>query len=172
MSVIDRDRNLVLVGMPGAGKSTIGVLLAKYLAMDFVDTDLLIQVEYGDALQRIVDTEGYMALRRIEETVIMKTQLRHTVIATGGSAVYSSVAMVHLKQNGTVVFLDVALSEIKRRVKNFDNRGIARRENQTFDDLFFERVPLYRHFADLTVVCDSLNQDEVALAIIEAVAHL
>jgi shikimate kinase len=169
MSMIDPNRNLVLVGMPGAGKSTIGVLLAKYLAMNFVDTDLLIQMQYGDALQRIVDTKGYMALRRIEEEVIIKTRLHHTVIATGGSAVYSSVAMVHLKQNGTVVFLDVALPEIKRRVKNFDNRGIARRENQTFDDLFQERVPLYRHYADLTVDCTSRNQDEVALTIIEAV---
>jgi len=154
--------SVVLIGMPGAGKSTVGVLLAKKIALDFTDTDLLIQTRHGHALQNIVDTQGYLALRKIEETVILSMNCDHQVIATGGSAVYSAAAMDYLKKHAVAVFLDVALEDIKKRVRDFDSRGIARRADQTFDDLFGERVPLYQKYADITIDCQNKNQDEIA----------
>ena len=157
-----RKTSVVLIGMPGAGKSTIGVLLAKKMALDFTDTDLLIQISRGDALQKIVDSQGYLALRAIEEKVILSMKGAHQVIATGGSAVYSAAAMEYLKQTAIAVFLDVNLDEIKKRVRDFDSRGIARKEKQTFDDLFAERVPLYQRYADITILCENKNQDEIA----------
>ena len=153
--------NIVLIGMPGAGKSTIGVLLAKRRALDFVDTDLLIQRKYGDALQEIVNTEGYLKLRDIEEEVICSTKRHEHVIATGGSAVYSEKAMMHLKERAIVVFLNVTFEEITRRVTDFDSRGIAMREDQTFEDLFNERYPLYERYADYSIDCNLKNQDTI-----------
>ncbi len=157
--------NIVLIGMPGAGKSTIGVLLAKRRALDFVDTDLLIQRKYGDALQQIVNKEGYLKLRTIEEEVICATVRSEHVIATGGSAVYSEKAMEHLKKSGLVVFLNVSFEEITRRVTDFGSRGIAMREDQTFRDLFNERFPLYQRYADITIDCQSKNQDIITTEI-------
>ncbi len=158
-TTIDGKTNLVLVGMPGAGKSTIGVLLAKKLAMDFVDTDLLIQVQYGDALQEIMNTKGYLELRKIEESVICDINYLSYIIATGGSAVYSNKAMEHLKKTSKVIFLDVPFDEILRRVVDFETRGIAMRSDQTFEDLYQERRPLYQKYADITVQCDGKNQE-------------
>ena len=153
--------NIVLIGMPGAGKSTIGVLLAKRLALDFIDTDLLIQLKYGDALQSIVNSEGYMKLRKIEEDVICELKCNKSVIATGGSAAYSEKAMRYLQQNSTIIFLHVQFEEIKKRVTDFDSRGIAMRKDQTFKDLFNERYPLYCKYADITIDCQDKNQDSV-----------
>lgn len=153
--------NVVLIGMPGAGKSTIGVLLAKRLALDFVDTDLLIQVKYGDALQQIVNGEGYLKLRKIEEEVICSTSYGSHVIATGGSAVYSEKAMAHLRRDATIIFLNVSFPEIQKRVNDFDSRGIAMRPDQTFEDLFAERFPLYQKNADIIIDCQQKNQDMI-----------
>lgn len=153
--------NIALIGMPGAGKSTIGVLLAKIKAMGFVDTDLLIQSQYGNRLQSIVDQEGYLALRELEERVICSMNHTEHVIATGGSAVYSEKSMSHLRTNSIIIFLDVTFDEIKRRVTDFDSRGIAMRSGQTFSDLYDERVPLYRKSADLTINCNGKNQDQI-----------
>jgi shikimate kinase len=164
--------NIVLIGMPGAGKSTIGVLLAKKTALDFTDTDLLIQTRQGDALQKILDSQGYLALRAIEEKVILSMNCTHQVIATGGSAVYSEPAMEYLKKTSIAVFLDVNLDEIKKRVNDFDDRGIARRQDQTFEDLFAERVPLYQKYADITINCENKNQDIIAEEIAEKTRHL
>ncbi len=153
--------NIVLIGMPGAGKSTIGVLLAKELALDFVDTDILIQTKYGDSLQDILNTKGYLELRKVEEEVICSLVCQNHIIATGGSAVYSSDAMEHLRKNSIIVFLEVKLSEIKKRVTNFDSRGIAMKEDQTFDDLFLERWPLYEKNSDIKIDCLDKNQDQI-----------
>lgn len=169
---IDGKTNLVLVGMPGAGKSTIGVLLAKRLAMDFVDTDLLIQVQYGDALQEIVNTKGYLELRKIEESVICSIDHLSYIIATGGSAVYSDKAMKHLKKTSKVVFLDVPFDEILRRVVDFDTRGIAMRSDQTFEDLYQERRPLYQKYADINVQCDGKNQESITSEICKTLENL
>ena len=149
-------KSVVLIGMPGAGKSTIGVLLAKRLAMGFIDTDIYLQEVEGLTLQAIVDGQGYGELRRIEERVLCSLEPEHAVIATGGSAVYSKKAMAHLKQLGRVVYLQVSLEEILTRVVDIATRGLARQPGQTLEDLFHERESLYEQFADVRLACDGL----------------
>ncbi len=164
----DNPYNIILVGMPGSGKSTVGVILAKLMSLSFVDTDVIIQTQQGRSLQDIVDGEGYLALRKIEEEVLLKLDCRNHVIATGGSAVYSRAAMNHLKSNGIVVFLNVDLETLKFRVHDFDTRGLAKRPDQSIDDLFAERFALYRKYADITVDCVGLTHEEVCARIVKA----
>ena len=159
-------RNLVFIGMPGSGKSTVGVLVAKRLGLGFVDTDLLIQQEAGRTLQDIVDQDGYVALRQIEEQVLLGLDVQGQVISTGGSAVYSESAMKHLKANGTVVFLDIPLPCVIERIGDFSLRGISRRPDQSLSDLFDERFALYTQYADLTIQGERMNQDQVCEAVI------
>lgn len=159
--------NLVLIGMPGAGKSTVGVILAKQTSRDFVDTDLLIQTSQQRTLQDIVDTDGYVELRKIEEDVLLGLSVRNHVIATGGSAVYSRKAMTHLKSDGVVIFLDVDLPTLESRVSDFDTRGLAKRPDQGFAALFDERFALYTKYADITINCAGLTQEAVCERIIE-----
>jgi shikimate kinase len=151
--------NLVLIGMPGSGKSTIGVILAKRTSHAFIDTDVLIQSVEQRSLQAIVDSEGYMKLREIEARVLQTLNVKNHVISTGGSAVYSDAAMRHLKQDGTTIYLDVALATLRSRITDYETRGIAKRPDQSFDDLFEERARLYRRYADLVVKGDEMTQD-------------
>lgn len=165
--MVDRNgRNLIFIGMPGSGKSTIGVLVAKRLGMGFIDTDLLIQEQAGRTLQEIVDQDGYVALRRIEEQVLLGLEVHNQVISTGGSAVYSDAAMTHLKRNGTVVFLDIALNTVMQRIGDYSLRGISRRPDQSLAELFEERFALYTRYADLTIKGEEANQDQLCEAII------
>ncbi len=158
--------NIILIGMPGAGKSTIGVQLAKHNAMEFIDTDLLIQIHQQRSLQEIVDNEGYLALRDIEEQVLLSINASNTVIATGGSAVYSAKAMNHLKSIGTIVFLNVDKTHILERIDNEGSRGIARPKEQTLDAVFDERLPLYQRYADVIVDNnDKTNIGKLAITI-------
>lgn len=158
--------NVILIGMPGSGKSTVGVLLAKYLGLGFIDTDLLIQEYAGRTLQHIVDHDGYQALRRIEEQVLLALRAEHKVISTGGSAVYSTAAMDHLKAGGLVVFLDIPLPVVVERIGDHSTRGISRRPDQSLDDLFAERHRLYQRYADVTVAGQGKTQEEVCQAVI------
>lgn len=160
--------NIVLIGMPGSGKSTVGVTLAKLLAMDFIDTDLLIQKSLGRSLQDIVDKDGYLALRKIEEQVLKGLHCQHHVIATGGSAVYSQAAMAHLGSEGIFVFLDVKYSTLESRVKDYHTRGLAKAPHQNLKDLFEERMSLYRSYAEVTIDCTELSQEGVCATIIHA----
>jgi len=162
--------SLILVGMPGAGKSTIGLLLAKELVKEFVDTDLLIQLREGKALQHIIIDHGYQHLREIEEQVLLDTDYRNHVIATGGSVVYSDAGMQHLKRSGRIVFLDVPLAELERRVHNYASRGIACPPEQTLQDLYDERRALYQRYADITIDCQGKSQDALVGEIIYAEA--
>ena len=155
--------------MPGSGKSTVGVILAKMTAREFVDTDILIETSLGRTLQDIVDTDGYIALRKIEEEVLLGLTVRNHVIATGGSAVYSDNSMLHLKADSIVIFLDVNIATLKLRVPDFGSRGLAKLPNQSFAELFAERAPLYRTYADIRIACDEFTHEEVCQRIIEEV---
>lgn len=159
--------NIILIGMPGSGKSTVGVVLAKCASMAFVDTDILIQCSTGRSLQDIVDRDGHMALRTIEEKVLLDLRCRHHVIATGGSAVYSRAAMEHLKSDGLAVFLEVDLATLRSRIHDYETRGLAKRPDQSFEELFAERSSLYADYADLTLHCSGLSVAEVCSAILE-----
>lgn len=153
--------NVILVGMPGAGKSTVGVILAKRISRGFVDTDILIQTATGRSLQDVVDRDGHMVLRETEERILLRLHETNCVVATGGSAVYSQAAMDHLKQNGVVVFLDVDLPTLRRRVRDYESRGLAKRPDQSFAELFEERHALYLRYADVVLDCSHLTPEEV-----------
>ncbi len=167
---MDPRSNIVLIGMPGAGKSTVGVLLAKETARGFLDTDLAIQEAEGRTLQDILDKEGYLALRAIEERVLLSLNPTHHVVATGGSAAYSAPAMDHLRADGVVVYLEVESHVLLARIHDFGTRGIARRPDQTWEDLLEERTALYRRHADVVVRCGADPHDVVCERIAGAVA--
>lgn len=158
--------NIILIGMPGSGKSSTGVILAKSLGKQFIDTDILIQDEQHRTLQEIVDSEGHMVLREIEENVLLKIKCKNHIIATGGSAAYSHPAMIHLKKEGFAVFLHANLDALKSRITNYETRGLAKRPDQSFQDLFDERSELYNRYADITIKSSSLTQDQVCDEII------
>jgi len=161
--------NIVLIGMPGSGKSTTGVILAKSLGKEYIDTDILIQNEQQRTLQEIIDSDGHMVLREIEENVLLKVNCKNHIIATGGSAAYSHLAMTHLKKEGLAVFLHANLNALKSRIHNYETRGLAKRPDQSFQDLFDERSELYNKYADITVKSSLLTQDQVCDKIIVAI---
>ena len=154
--------NLTLIGMPGSGKSTIGIILAKNLGLGFIDTDVLIQINQQKTLQQIIDESNHLNLRAVEEKEILKINIENHVIATGGSVAYSEKAMTHLRDISKVIFLEVRFDEIKKRIHNFETRGIAKSNNQTFKELFDERQMLYMKYADITVDGNELDQEELA----------
>jgi len=164
---LDRFSTISLIGMPGAGKSTVGVLLAKASGLDYRDTDVVIQVEQGRTLQEIVDTQGHLALRAIEEEVLLHVPLEGAVIATGGSVVYSEPAMQRLMQAGPVVYLSADLPTLETRVALNPQRGIASDGKQSYADIYAERTPLYRKYADLVVDAGAADADELARHILE-----
>lgn len=144
--------NITLIGMPGSGKSTIGVLLAKRLGMEFVDTDLLIQKREKRRLPEIIAREGIDRFLEIENEVNASLQVENTIIAPGGSAVYGREAMEHFREISTVVYLKVSLRELKKRLGDLKARGVVCKEGKTLADVLKERAPLYEKYADLTVV--------------------
>ena len=162
--------NVVLIGMPGAGKSTVGVLLARRLGKGFIDTDLLIQAHAGETLQTIVDHQGHTALRELEAQVLSGLRCHDQVIATGGSAVYSAEAMAALASDGVIVHLQVPMAVILERVTDFDTRGIARAANQTLADLYNEREQLYQRYADISVAVGETDQEGAVTAVMTALA--
>lgn len=145
----------------------MGVILAKMTSRDFVDTDVLIQTSHRRTLQDIVDKDGYAALRKIEEEVLLGIVVHNHVIATGGSAIYSDAAMAYLKSGGLVIFLDVDMLMLQSRVADFGKRGLAKPADQSFAELFQERVPLYRKYADISIECAGLTQEAVCMKIME-----
>jgi shikimate kinase len=147
----DIRHNLVLIGMPGAGKTTLGPLLASALGLGFIDTDGLIETREGSSLQAIVDRRGHQALRVLEAETLMALQCRDQVIATGGSAVYSPAAMTALRADGLLLHLHVELAVVLERVTDVDTRGLARAAGQRLEDLYAEREALYRHYAEISV---------------------
>lgn len=162
-----KSKNIVLIGMPGAGKSTIGVLLAKALGMSFIDTDLVIQEREGKLLQEIIDLYGLDEFLKKEENAIVSLNCKSTVIATGGSVVYSEKAMNHLKQNAIVIYLKIEYKEIERRIKNISTRGIAMNKGQSLLDLYNERIPLYERYADIVIDCSGKGMEKIIQEIIK-----
>ncbi|MBC8412272.1 shikimate kinase [bacterium] len=160
--------NLTLIGMPGSGKSTIGIILAKKLGLAFIDTDVLIQINQQKSLQQIIDESDHLNLRAVEEKEILKINIYNHVIATGGSVVYSENAMSHLRDISKILFLEVRFDEIEKRIHNYETRGISKSKSQTFKELFEERQMLYMKYADITVDCNELDQDELVEKIAQA----
>jgi shikimate kinase len=164
--------NIVLVGMPGAGKSTLGVLLAKALGMGFVDTDIVIQQHEGRLLQDIIDNNGLEKFLKIEEHIISALNVKNSVIATGGSVIYSEKAMTALKQGGPVIYLHVTHDEIQKRLTNIKSRGIVIKEGYSLRDVYQERVPLYIKASHTTVDCSNKDIEHCIREITEKLQEI
>lgn len=164
------EHNLILIGMPAVGKSTLGVILAKRLGLAFADTDLLIQTGEGVNLSRIIENKGIEKFCDIEATYVQQLTPRKTVIATGGSVVFRASAMRHLQRLGSIVFLDIELIELAGRLKEMDDRGVVHMPGQTIDQIYAERRPLYQQYADITVDCTGCSPEETLGKVIAALA--
>lgn len=165
MSIIPS--NIVLIGMPGAGKSTVGVILAKALKKTFIDTDLLIREQSGRLLQEILDTDGPRRFREIEEATVLSHRFHNAVIATGGSVVFSERAMAALKSDGVVVYLRISCAEMEKRLRNITTRGIVLLPGQSLRAMYDERIPLYEQYADISVDCAGEDFETVVAQVME-----
>lgn len=162
-------QNYILIGMPTAGKSTVGVVLAKMLGYEYVDTDLLIQKQEGCRLEETIRQKGDEAFLDIEGAVCTGIETEHAVIATGGSVIYRAKAMEHLKEIGTVIYLKISLENLKERLHDAAGRGVVLKEGQTIEELYHERIILYERYADLVIDEGELDFDGVVRAVIEAI---
>lgn len=160
--------NIVLIGMPASGKSTVGVILAKTLGVAFVDTDLLIQQREKRLLQEIIDADGIERFLDAERDAVLTLDCENTVIATGGSVVFREASMQKLKQTGTIIFLDVSLQTVKQRLNNIKTRGVAASKGKSIDDIFCERLPYYHKYADIVLPLDDCTLEEAVGKIITA----
>lgn len=160
--------NIVLIGMPGVGKSTVGVILAKVLGYQFVDSDLIIQKEEGKLLKEIIAEVGTGGFVEVENRVNASLAVTDSVIATGGSVVYGKEAMEHLREIGTIVYLSLPYEEIDRRLSDIKGRGVVLRDGQTLKDLYEERCVLYEQYADVRIDETGLNVEETINAILES----
>ena len=162
--------NYVLIGLPGSGKSTIGVMLAKYLGLRFVDTDLVIQEQAGQRLGELLEAQGPEGFLLLENRILAELRCEDTVIATGGSAVYGTQAMQNFKRTGRCIYLRISLEEMRRRTASgFRRRGVVLREGQTLEMLYAERCALYERYADLTVDENGLSQEETLQKLLRSI---
>lgn len=159
--------NVILIGMPGAGKSTLGVVLAKVLGYEFLDSDLLIQKQEEKRLSRIIEEKGTDGFMAVENRVNASIETEHTVIATGGSVVYCDEAMEHLRSIGKVVYLKLSLKAVSRRLGNLKGRGVLLKDGQTLQDLYEERTPLYEKYADIVVDEEGKDLEASLQAVLE-----
>ena len=151
--------NITLIGMPGAGKSTVGKLLASLLNLEFIDTDTLVCRQYQRTLQGIVNEDGHIKLRQYEEQIMLNLDVERALISTGGSAVYSEAAMQHLTEISKIVYLKVPYEVIADRIKDLDTRGLVKQTQQSLHDLYLERTELYENYAEITVDATSSAED-------------
>lgn len=161
--------NLILIGMPASGKSTVGVILAKVIGYDFIDTDILIQRKTGKRLAQIIADDGVEGFLEIENRVNASVEADHCVIATGGSAVYGEEAMRHFKEIGHIMYLKVSYAAIEKRLGNMKKRGVALREGQTLRDLYEERTALYEKYAD-TVIEEQGDAEDVVVRVLNRIS--
>ncbi|MBQ8821403.1 MAG: shikimate kinase [Lachnospiraceae bacterium] len=160
-------KNIVLIGMPGAGKSTVGVVLAKKLGYRFIDSDLVIQEKYGKLLHELIEEHGVEGFWKLENDVNASFSVEKAVIATGGSAVYGREAMEHLRKIGTVVYLQLSYGEIEERLGDLNARGVTLKPGQDLEALYGERTPMYEKYAHITVPCDNKMLREIVKEIAE-----
>ena len=160
--------NIVLIGMPGSGKSTCGVLAAKALLKNFFDTDLLLQGIEEKRLQDIIDSDGIDYFLDAEEKAILSLNINATVVATGGSVVYSEKAMNHLKKDSTVIYLHLDYDTMVYRINNISTRGVVLKNGSTLEDMYKERLPLYNKYADIILKCDGNTVEQTVEAIVNA----
>jgi shikimate kinase len=158
--------NIILIGMPGAGKSTVGILLSKTLGMRFIDTDIVLQEQSGKLLQEMIRTVGTGAFLKTEEEILLSLQCRNTVIATGGSAVFSCEAMEHLATLGIVVYLKVTFDEMVLRLRNITTRGIVLFEGQDLHEMYDLRIPLYEMYANITIDCAGTDMETIVETVV------
>ncbi len=163
------DKNITLIGMPGAGKSTVGIVLAKVLGYDFIDSDLLIQKSEGMLLWQIMEAVGIDGFRDVEDRVNSGIEASRSVIATGGSVVYCENAMEHLRSISTVVYLKAGCATLRKRLGDLAKRGVVLRPGQTLEDLYAERTPLYEKYADITINVGSKTVPQSVTLIANAV---
>jgi shikimate kinase len=160
-------KNIILIGMPGAGKSTVGVILAKTLRMNFIDTDIVIQENSGKLLHEIIDEDGSDAFLKIEENAVMGLDCHNAVIATGGSVVLSERAMEYLKPDGVVFYLNISFEKMVQRLKNIRTRGIVRIAGQSLRDMYDQRIPLYEKYADIRIDCSYDDFENIVEKIVD-----
>lgn len=153
--------NIILIGMPGVGKSTVGVVLAKNLGYHFMDSDLVIQQKYGKLLHELITEKGLEGFLQIEDEVNAAIETNKTIIATGGSAIFGERAMQHLKSIGKVVYLMLPYEEIENRLGDLQQRGVAMQEGETLRDIYKVRTPLYEKYADYIVDCENKEIREI-----------
>lgn len=158
---MEKKENIALIGMPGAGKSTAGVVLAKKMGWRFLDSDLLIQEKYGKLLYELIEEYGVEGFWKIEEEVNRSLRVKQTVIATGGSVIYGPAAMEHLKEIATVVYLKLSCETIRERLGDLNERGVTLQEGQTLKALYQERIPLYEKYADIVLDCEKKSIREI-----------
>lgn len=163
--------NIILIGMPGCGKSTCGVLVAKALLKNFFDTDLLLQGLEQERLQNIIDQKGIEYFLEAEEKAILSLDINATVIATGGSVIYSERAMEHLRSMGKVVFLNLSYETMVKRINNITTRGVVLKSGTTLEDMYNERLPLYQKYADKTINCDENTVEQTVEGIVRALGE-
>lgn len=159
--------NIVLIGMPGSGKSTVGVVLAKILGFHFVDSDLLLQEKTGKLLHELIAEKGSEGFWRAEEEANLSIEGKCRVISTGGSAIYGERAMTHFRETGMVIYLKLGLDSLTVRLGDLHKRGVTLREGQTLADLYAERTPYYEKYADVTIDCEDKPIRLIALEIAE-----
>ena len=162
-------KNVVLIGMPGVGKSSIGVILAKELGFRFIDADLLIQEQEKKLLREVIAERGVEGFLAVEERVNASIASDHAVIATGGSVVYGKKAMEHLRSIGRIVYLMLPYEQLQKRLGNLQNRGVVLKDGQDLESLFAERSPLYERYADITVDETGLDMEETLSAVLEQI---
>lgn len=164
--------NIILIGMPASGKSTVGVILAKTLGIDFLDTDIVLQKQQKRTLQDMIEADGLSEFLKAEESAVLSVQATDTVIATGGSVVYSERAVSHLKESGKVVYLSLPFDEIDCRLTNIKTRGVAKSPEQTLLDIYKSRAPLYEKYADIRIDCTDLIVEQTVERILEQIIDL
>ncbi len=169
---MNKKNNIVLIGMPGVGKSTVGVILAKVLGFQFLDADLLIQKQEGKLLREIIEEVGTDGFIQVENRVNASIECEKSIIATGGSVVYGKEAMEHLKEIGIVIYLEVPFQILEKRLSDIKGRGVVLKDGQTLYDLYMERTPLYEKYADVRISEEGLNVEETVELLVNKLESL